>query len=57
MNVSSEKENEYQDLLDCYRSGQMTEAVMDERIRDDFQFARFILKAMKLEKEREGVRP
>jgi hypothetical protein len=46
------KEAEYQTLLDCFRSGQMTEADMDERIREDINLARFIFKIMKLEQER-----
>lgn len=43
-----EKEREYQLLIDCFRSGQMSEADMSERLRDDIQFTRFVFKHMKI---------
>lgn len=48
MSVSPEKEQEYQQLLDDFRSGKMTEDDIDERIRDDISFARFVFKSMKM---------
>lgn len=48
MSVSPEKEKEYQLLIDCFRSGQMSEADMNERLKDDIQFTRFVFKHMKI---------
>lgn len=48
MSVSPEKEQEYQQLLDCFRSGQMSEADMNERLKDDISFARFVFMSMKM---------
>lgn len=49
MSIPPEKEKEYQQLLDCFRSGQMSEADMNERMRDDFAFSRFVFQSMQCE--------
>lgn len=38
--------NRYDVLLACYRSGQMTEAQMQEHMRADAVFAEYVKKAM-----------
>lgn len=38
--------NRYDVLLACYRSGQMSEAQMQEHMREDPVFAEYVKKAM-----------
>lgn len=46
-----EKEVEYQRILDCRYSGQISEADIHERLRDDAQFAQFVFKHIDKDKD------